>query len=1208
MSYNMKHFTFIPTWVIAMLLFPACLWAEAVSPEQAKQVASQFLTSKFNRTPGNVRRTAPAPNQLETAVVFNAVNPTGHPYLYAVNFSGQGGYVLVSGDDRFATVLGYSDANNFDALNMPENMRSFLQGYIDEMRYLDSIHYQPVLRRTTASKTAIQPLISTMWNQRNPYNDQCPWDANNMRSVTGCVATAMAQVVNYHIQHYDAPSALVAGTEAYTTESHQLSVSAVPAGSLLPDKNLLLDTYDDNATDAQKEAVATLMFYCGASVQMNYTATSSGAYSANIAPALKEIFGFDATTRMTYRTQYTYAGWMDLIYNELAESRPIIYRGASSGAGHAFVVDGHDGNDLFHINWGWGGSCNDYFALSVLNPNDDGQIGARTSSEGYNANQAAVIGIQINSGQTMVEPVCLSTIDYSVSDTTTVSFTVRNYTGATHNFTYGIGFIDESGDITPIGSTKKVTALQVCYGYSTCSFVVPANIAYANTIRKVVPISKETGTDTWYPGADPEDFYFSVSYDANGNPSISVYPNVNLQVNSLTVPSSKYITEEQTVKLSLTNSGDEFYGTLYLFASTDPDNKGDAVSQLGLTALPGITYSLYFDWNPDTIGTYNLWVARDADGIDVLDSTTVIIKEDASLDGKLLAIMSVSFEGQDRDSYRVDDETGIREVDVYNGDTLKGSISVKNLTSSGIIAYRYRILLDEYNEETGLYTNGTSNTYYTLTFTLGQTRNLTINKCYEANKTYRIRLIVLNNDNPNQTHDLDARYVVHMHSVSPPQAIVTAPVANTLTYNGAEQALVSGGSAAGGELQYSLDSITWSTTIPAATDAGVYKVYYKAVGDAGHSDSEVASVTITLAAAPLTVTADDITITYGVTAPVYTVSYSGWQGDDNTSVLSGTLSVTCPYTAGDNVGTYTITPGGVTASNYNITFYNGTLTVNKAAPLLIVAPTAIDGLEYTGHALTLINAGNADGGTIQYKLNDGAYSTALPQATDAGDYMVWYKVVGDDNHNDVAGTSILVSIAAPTALVLTANPNPDPQHAGDYYSTFYHSAIAYELPVGVEAYTAAISGDMLMMTRIAEGGQVIPANNAVILRAHSGSITLTPSDTEPVTFNVENSLLGTDVEITTPANCYVLSGADGVVGFYQYSGAYLNPHKAYIIYGGANAPRRMRFVFNSEQTATAIDNVSGHGDALQKIIVNGQLIIINNGVRYNAQGQVINHE
>ena len=225
------------------------------------------------------------------------------------------------------------------------------------------------------------------------------------------------------------------------------------------------------------------------------------------------------------------------------------------------------------------------------------------------------------------------------------------------------------------------------------------------------------------------------------------------------------------------------------------------------------------------------------------------------------------------------------------------------------------------------------------------------------------------------------------------------------------------------------------------------------------------------------------------------------------------------------------------------------------------------------------------------QLADGTIATAL-QAGRAEE--IWVQ----------DGATPMLKLFVTPIEAITANEDPD--HAGIYYSTFFDGSVKYELPVGVEAYVATLSNDNLVLTKIAEGGQVMPANTAVILKSDAASIMLTPSTADAVTFTATNSLQGTDVATAAPANCYVLSGhsADNSeigVGFYQYTGT-LKAHRAYVTISNPNsAPKRLRFVFDS---ATAIENTDADVKA-EKRIENGVLYIIKNGVKYNAQGQTV---
>jgi len=444
-------------------------------------------------------------------------------------------------------------------------------------------------------------------------------------------------------------------------------------------------------------------------------------------------------------------------------------------------------------------------------------------------------------------------------------------------------------------------------------------------------------------------------------------------------------------------------------------------------------------------------------------------------------------------------------------------------------------------------------------------------------------------------------------------ATCTPPTAINPTYAGVMQALVNAGTATDGTMYYSLDNSLWDTAIPMAKNAGNYTVYYKVVEDATHADYIPVdnAVAVTIAKAPLTITASEKWIDYGEPLQYMQATYSGFVNGEGPGYVQPAVKFSSDYTQGDNAGTYTITPYGAGAANYEITYVNGVLHVNKLYAAITTPPTAIDGLVANGSAQTLIHAGEATGGEMQYSLNNFHWSADLPTGTDADTYTVYYKVVGDINHYSISSASLNVSIMAPT-MHLTANE--DPENPGVYYCTFYHGTQRYALPDnGTKAYVAKLSGTDLLLHEIASGTQVLPDDEAVILQSPINTITLTPTNDAAVTVTDYNCLDGTDDPMPAPANCYVISGHSTDysvvgVGFYQYSGSTLKAHKAYTIYGGGYgaAPKRMRFIFENEQTVTDVDEISQEPRAnSQKLILNGQLYIIKDGVKYNAQGQVI---
>ena len=241
-----------------------------------------------------------------------------------------------------------------------------------------------------------------------------------------------------------------------------------------------------------------------------------------------------------------------------------------------------------------------------------------------------------------------------------------------------------------------------------------------------------------------------------------------------------------------------------------------------------------------------------------------------------------------------------------------------------------------------------------------------------------------------------------------------APTANsqTYTYTGEPQELIVAGEGTNGEMQYKVgDKGTYSTTIPTGTNADDYTVYYKVVGTSNQfDDSEEGSIIVKIAKAKLTVTAEDNKIVFGDQAPEYSVTYEGFVNKETASVLGGKLAFACDYKKGSDVGTYPITPSGLTADNYDITFKAGTLTVGNG-DATVTAPKAVDGLVYTGTAQALITAGSADGGEMQYSLDGKTYDKAIPTGTDAKEYTVYYTVVADGNHNAVEAKTVSATIA-----------------------------------------------------------------------------------------------------------------------------------------------------------------------------------------------------
>ena len=246
--------------------------------------------------------------------------------------------------------------------------------------------------------------------------------------------------------------------------------------------------------------------------------------------------------------------------------------------------------------------------------------------------------------------------------------------------------------------------------------------------------------------------------------------------------------------------------------------------------------------------------------------------------------------------------------------------------------------------------------------------------------------------------------------------ITSGPMATTgLVYTGEAQTLVTLRNTEGLKIKCSLDNSNWSDNLPTAVEAGTYFVYYKLEPNDKHYKDYVPQnniVEVTIDKAPLTITADNAETIYNGKVPYFGVaSIEGFVNEEDESVLQGELNLACDYAKGDNAGEYPINPSGVTADNYDITFVPGTLTVEKLATSIIKAPTAKTELVADGAAQELVTAGEAsEGGEMQYKLNYGEWSTAIPEAIEAGPYVVFYKVAGDINHKDEEGSYIILAI------------------------------------------------------------------------------------------------------------------------------------------------------------------------------------------------------
>lgn len=294
--------------------------------------------------------------------------------LTIIGFRNNGGYAVIANDDVFKPVLGYSDTP------LPEVLPPGLEWWLETMeKSLETLLAEgreaPDVKMNAGYKESVGPLVTTRWDQSEPYNNLCPtYTANGSTRhyVVGCVATSMAQVMNYHKWPEKGDGSL---SWFFYPEGggSRIRISA-NFGATAYDWENMRDTYTRNSySTAEADAVSTLMYHCGVAVKMNYAQSGSGAYSYNACLALREYFRYNKNIKVLYR-KYTHADeWMNRIYRELNDGCPIIYGGVSKSGGHSFVFDGYNSSGMVHVNWGWSGSGDGYFDIASLNGYTDGQ-------------------------------------------------------------------------------------------------------------------------------------------------------------------------------------------------------------------------------------------------------------------------------------------------------------------------------------------------------------------------------------------------------------------------------------------------------------------------------------------------------------------------------------------------------------------------------------------------------------------------------------------------------------------------------------------------------------------------------------------------------------------------------------------------------------------------------------------------------------------
>jgi len=394
----MKNFKFYFSFIsIIFVLLP--LHAKKVELEKAESVAQNCVQSKQKfRAANDIRLKYAATNRNRQGNAFRAqdasVQDTVYYYVFDVNESAGGGFVIVAGDDAVRPVLGYSDKGSYDENNLPPNFAWWMDELQQQIAYAQT-HNLPQSKAVgdewdsylkgniSSSTSSAGPLIQTQWDQGTPYNNLCPVAPDGYRCPTGCVITAMAQIMKY----YNFPEQGGGQSQAYITTTLRISVPSIDFSATTYDWTNMLNTYtyNGNETPQQQNAVATLMYHCGVSLKTNYTPDDSGASDTDVPIALTTYFGYSKNMQQKIRLDYDDIVWEDMLKAQIDAGFPVLYGGNGYSGGHAFICDGYDNTNKFHFNWGWGGSSDGYYVTTALNP---------SYNYSFNDGQSMIIGIK----------------------------------------------------------------------------------------------------------------------------------------------------------------------------------------------------------------------------------------------------------------------------------------------------------------------------------------------------------------------------------------------------------------------------------------------------------------------------------------------------------------------------------------------------------------------------------------------------------------------------------------------------------------------------------------------------------------------------------------------------------------------------------------------------------------------------------------------
>lgn len=512
------------TLLLAFVALTAmAIQAKQVSEQDALQKAKDFMQGKIFSVAHRALGTGASDDAF---YVFNAQN---------------GGFVIVSGEDSTSPILAYSESGHLDVNNLPDNLNAWLGKYERQIRYLRANGLSAPVR-SRRSGTSVAPLLNFAWNQDAPFNHDCkvtPEGYSEIQCVTGCVATALAQILYYNVKKHGNTAKISATAipgysynykfEEPSTLSANCTVSDL--SDTLFDWDNIKGYYSSSATGAEADAVAKLLHYCGVALKMTYTDWFSGSHERDVPYILHTYFGYPNTIEFKRSGNYLWEEWEDMLRAELKAGRPILYGADNSkvpDTGHAFIIDGYDATTgKYHINWGWDrygdgeGSeyYNGYFDLTVMEP-------PHVTNQAYNENEDAVFGIA--PGSDVADPKeHMTATEFGIVSNDYVTCRHWNDTGHTASFDFGYGDISTSS-IEPL-KTTQYDNLPAHSGFGTGNSATKILITTILSGKpagtyKIVPISKIKEKTEWQISNNGKTNYVEVVWDGTAVTSKQQYP------------------------------------------------------------------------------------------------------------------------------------------------------------------------------------------------------------------------------------------------------------------------------------------------------------------------------------------------------------------------------------------------------------------------------------------------------------------------------------------------------------------------------------------------------------------------------------------------------------------------------------------------------------------------------------------------------------